>query len=87
MKRTWKRWCALIVVWAYAYALLIHPALVWLCVFLTAFSAQLFGAPVAFPVPPEIHETLLLTGTLQLVSIGGIEVMKKRNPQPEGEPV
>ena len=77
-RRDWKRQFAWLVFWTYAYALLIHPALVWVCVFLTAFSRQLFGEPVAIPTPMTVDWGLLAAATGQLTAIGGIEAVRDR---------
>lgn len=77
-RRDWKRAYAWLVFWAYAYALLIHPGLVWVCVFLTAFSARLFGEPVAIPAPLGLDPALLGTLTGTLMGIGGIQAVRDR---------
>jgi hypothetical protein len=66
----WKRGVALVVLYAYAYQLVIWAPLAWL----TTLVAALSGA--ALPVPPIVPWEHLLTGTTTLATIGGISAWK-----------
>lgn len=79
----WKSAIAWLIFWAYAYALLINPALAWICIFLTAFSKQIFGEPVAIPVPAAPDWSLLATSTGTLATVGGIEAIRDRTKRAE----
>jgi hypothetical protein len=79
----WKGAIAWLIFWAYAYALLINPMLVWVCVFLTAFSTKIFGEPIAIPFPSAPDWSLLATATTTLATIGGIEAIRDRTKRPD----
>jgi hypothetical protein len=62
----WKRAVALVILYAYAYQLVLWAPLAWVTTLITA----LFGQ--ALPVPPIVPWEHLLAGTTTLATIGGI---------------
>lgn len=73
----WKRSIALVILFAYAYQLVMWPMLWWLV-------AILNSRGVAMPFPPIIPWEQLFAGTTTLASIGGIQALRERGQAPDG---
>lgn len=67
----WKRSIALVILWTYAYQLVMWPPLWWLAAF-----ANAKGIPI--PLPPLLPWELMLSGTTTLAAVGGIETWRER---------
>lgn len=66
----WKRGVALVILWAYAYQLVVWPILFW--------ATTIFSTLVApFPAPPIVPWEQLVAGTATLASVGGIETWRE----------
>jgi len=63
----WKRGIALVILWAYAYQLVAWPILFWAMTLLTKFT----GDP--WPAPAIVPWEQLVSGTVTLAAVGGIE--------------
>lgn len=70
----WQRGIALTILWAYAYALIVWPTLFWLTAILTLRTG------VQWPAPPIVPWEQLVSGTLTLASVGGIQAWRERTP-------
>jgi hypothetical protein len=68
----WKRGIALVILWAYAYQLIIWPTLFWLTALLTLRTG------VQWPAPPIVPWEQLVAGTATLASVGGIQAWRER---------
>lgn len=68
----WKRSIALVILWAYAYQLVVWPSLFWLTTLVTALTAT------QIPGPPIVPWEALMSGTTTLATIGGIETWRER---------
>lgn len=66
----WKRGIALTILWAYAYALVIWPALFWATTLLTVFTGT------QWPGPPLVPWEQLFAGTTTLGMVGGIQAWR-----------
>ena len=69
----WKRAIAMVILWAYAYALVVWPALFWLTTILT----MLTGTQI--PAPPLLPWEQLATGTATLGTVGGIQAWREKS--------
>ncbi len=76
----WKKGVALVILWAYAYQLLVWPLWFNLITFLNAIHGWSLPAPVIVPWEQ------LLTGTTTLAAIGGIEAWRTSTPASKGAP-
>jgi hypothetical protein len=63
----WKRAIALVILWAYAYQLVIWPLVFWATTLLSALT------PIQIPAPPIVPWEQLFAGTTTLATVGGIE--------------
>lgn len=76
----WKRSLAMVVLWAYAYALVAWPLLFWLTTIITS----LYG--VQMPAPPIVPWEQLIAGTTTLATVGGLQALRdKWTPDPKGD--
>jgi hypothetical protein len=73
----WKRGIAMVILWAYAYQLLIWPA--WFNI-ITLLN-QLYG--LSLPAPVLIPWEQMLAGTTTLGTIGGIQAWRDKNTPPD----
>jgi hypothetical protein len=69
----WKRSIALVILFAYAYQLVVWPWLFWLTTLLTTFTGTQWPGPVIVPWEQ------LLAGTGTLATVGGIETWRERS--------
>ena len=78
----WKRGVALVILWAYAYQLIIWPLWFNLITFLNAVYDLTLPAPVIVPWEQ------LLAGTATLASVGGLQAWRDKiaGEQPEKPP-
>jgi hypothetical protein len=67
----WKRAIALVILWAYAYQLVVWPTLFWL----TTLASALYGTQI--PAPPIVPWEQLVAGTGTLATVGGIETWRE----------
>lgn len=68
----WKRGVALVILWAYAWQLVMWAPLTWF----TTLVAALTGT--GLPVPPLLPWELLATGTATLGTVGGIQTWREK---------
>lgn len=68
----WKRAIALVIFLAYAYQLVLWPAVYWVMAALTAWTG------IGFPPPALIPWEQLGAGTATLATVGGIETWRER---------
>lgn len=73
----WKRGVAMVILWAYAYSLVVWPLLFWATTLLTMFSGR------QWPGPPLVPWEQLVAGTTTLAAVGGIQAWRERGT-PEG---
>jgi len=66
----WKRGIALVILWAYAYQLVVWPMLFWVTTVVTAASGW------QMPGPPIVPWEQLLAGTTTLAAVGGISTWR-----------
>ena len=68
----WRRGIALVILWAYAYQLVLWPWLFWGTTIATALTGQQVPAPVIVPWEQ------LLAGTTTLATVGGITAWRDK---------
>lgn len=68
----WKRGVALVILYAYGWQLCGWPIAAWITTLITAFTG------FALPVPPILPWELMMSGTVTLAGIGGIETWRER---------
>lgn len=68
----WKRGVALVILYAYAYALVIWPLLFWVTTLLTMWTGR------QWPGPPLVPWEQLAAGTGTLAAVGGIESWREK---------
>lgn len=68
----WKRSIALVIMWAYAYALLGWPLLFWITTVISALTSH------QVPAPPVVPWEQLFAGTTTLATIGGIQTWRDK---------
>jgi hypothetical protein len=68
----WKRGIAMVILWAYAYALIVWPFLFWVTTLLTMLTGM------QWPGPPLIPWEHLTTGTVTLGTVGGIQAWREK---------
>jgi hypothetical protein len=66
----WKRSIALVILWAYAYQLVVWPILFYASVIATAHG-------LTWPAPVIVPWEQLLAGTTTLATVGGIQAWKE----------
>jgi len=76
----WKRGIAMIILWAYAYQLLIWPLWFNIVTFINAVHGTSLPAPIIVPWEQ------LMAGTTTLATIGGIQAWRDGNATPDGAP-
>ena len=76
----WKRGVALVILWAYAYALVVWPMAFWFSTIITALTGH------QFPSPPLVPWEQLVAGTGTLAAVGGIETWREKNRDSKGTP-
>lgn len=67
----WKRSIALVILWAYAYQLVVWPVLFYASVIATAHG-------LTWPAPVIVPWEQLLAGTTTLATVGGIQAWRER---------
>lgn len=68
----WKRGVALVILWAYGYALVAWPSLFYLSTLLTMWTGH------QWPAPPLVPWEQLVAGTGTLATVGGIQAWRER---------
>lgn len=74
----WRKGIALVILWAYFYALVAWPLLFWLTTIISSLT------PYQIPAPPIVPWEQLTAGTVTLASIGGIQAMRDKFISNEG---
>ena len=72
----WKRGIALVILWAYAYQLVVWPMLFYASVIATAHG-------LTWPAPVIVPWEQLLAGTTTLATVGGIQAWRDHSAQSE----
>lgn len=76
----WKRGIALVILWAYAYQLVLWPILFYIAVIFTSQGHT-------FPAPPIMPWEQLMSGTATLATVGGIQAWRdNKQLASEGSP-
>lgn len=73
----WKRAIALVILWAYAYSLVVWPLLFFATLLLSMFTGQ------QWPAPPLVPWEQLIAGTGTLATVGGIETWREKKQRAE----
>lgn len=66
----WKRGIAMVILYAFAYALVVWPALFWMTTLLTMFTGM------QWPAPPLMPWEQLVSGTGILATVGGLQTWR-----------
>lgn len=74
----WKRGIAMVILWAYAYQLIVWP--IWFNI--TTLLNQLFS--LSLPAPVIVPWEQLIAGTTTLGTVGGIQAWKEGKNSPDG---
>jgi hypothetical protein len=68
----WKRGVAMVILWAYGYALVVWPGLFYVSTLLTLLTG------IQWPAPPLVPWEQLLAGTGTLATVGGIQAWRDK---------